>query len=82
MPFAHRMSAKKSTAVRERIYNDLLNSSNQLLLIRLHILGDFFNVKYVKLRKMLNTFNNIAYMDIQPTILIHLFHYQEQLQKR
>ena len=61
MPFAHRISAKNQQLLEQRIYNDLLNSTNQLLLIRLHILGDFFSVKYVKFwRKMLNTFNNIA----------------------
>ena len=61
MPFAHRISSKNAQLLEERIYNDLLNSTNQLLLIRLHILGDFFSVKYVKFwRKMLNTFNNIA----------------------
>ena len=61
MPFAHRISAKNIQLLEQRIYNDLLNSSNQLLLIRLHILGDFFSVKYVKFwRKMLNTFDNIA----------------------
>ena len=61
MPFAHRISSKNVQLLEQRIYNDLLNSSNQLLLIRLHILGDFFSVKYVKFwRKMLKTFNNIA----------------------
>ena len=61
MPFAHRMSAKDEELLMKRIYNDLLNNTNKLLLIRLHILGDFFSVKYVKFwRKMLNTFNNIA----------------------
>jgi len=61
MPFAHRMSAKDEQLLMNRIYNDLLNSVNQLLLIRLHVLGDFFSVKYVKFwRKMLNTFDNIA----------------------
>lgn len=61
MPFAHRMSAKDEELLMKRIYNDLLNNTNKLLLIRLHILGDFFSVKYVKFwRKMLNTFNNIG----------------------
>ena len=61
MPFAHRFSAKDEQLLMNRIYEDLLNSTNQLLLIRLHILGDFFSVKYVKFwRKMLNTFDNIA----------------------
>ena len=61
MPFAHRFSAEDQNLLQKRIYEDLLNSSNQLLLIRLHILGDFFNVKYVKFWSiMLNTFKNIA----------------------
>ena len=61
MPFAHRFSAEDQNLLQKRIYQDLLNSSNQLLLIRLHILGDFFNVKYVKFWSiMLNTFKNIA----------------------
>ena len=42
MPFAHRFSAEDQNLLQKRIYEDLLNSSNQLLLIRLHILGDFF----------------------------------------
>ena len=61
MPFAHRFSAEDQNLLQKRIYEDLLNSSNQLLLIRLLILGDFFNVKYVKFWSiMLNTFKNIA----------------------
>ena len=61
MPFAHRISHKNQNLLQKRIYNELLNSTNQLLLIRLHVLGDFFNVKYVKFWSiMLNTFKNIA----------------------
>mgnify|MGYP003153770038 CR=1 FL=1 len=61
MPFAHRMGNKDQNLLQKRIYNELLNSTNKLLLIRLHILGDFFNVKYVKFWSiMLNTFKNIA----------------------
>ena len=61
MPFAHRISHKDQNLLQKRIYNELLNSTNQLLLIRLHVLGDFFNVKYVKFWSiMLNTFKNIA----------------------
>ena len=61
MPFAHRIDHKDQNLLQKRIYNELLNSSNQLLLIRLHVLGDFFNVKYVKFWSiMLNTFKNIA----------------------
>ena len=37
MPFAHRISVKNVQLLEQRIYNDLLNSSNQLLLIRLHV---------------------------------------------
>ena len=61
MPFAHRISHEDQNLLQKRIYNELLNSTNQLLLIRLHVLGDFFNVKYVKFWSiMLNTFKNIA----------------------
>ena len=61
MPFAHRIDHKDQNLLQKRIYNELLNSTNQLLLIRLHVLGDFFNVKYVKFWSiMLNTFKNIA----------------------
>ena len=61
MPFAHRINHEDQNLLQKRIYNELLNSSNQLLLIRLHVLGDFFNVKYVKFWSiMLNTFKNIA----------------------
>ena len=61
MPFAHRMSNDDQNLLQKRIYNELLKSTNQLLLIRLHVLGDFFNVKYVKFWSiMLNTFKNIA----------------------
>lgn len=61
MPFAHRISHENQNLLQKRIYNELLNSTNQLLLIRLHVLGDFFNVKYVKFWSiMLNTFKNIA----------------------
>ena len=61
MPFAHRISHKDQNLLQKRIYNELLNSTNKLLLIRLHVLGDFFNVKYVKFWSiMLNTFKNIA----------------------
>ena len=61
MPFAHRFSAEDQNLLQKRIYNELLNSTNKLLLIRLHVLGDFFNVKYVKFWSiMLNTFKNIA----------------------
>ena len=61
MPFAHRMKHNDQNLLQKRIYNELLNSTNQLLLIRLHVLGDFFNVKYVKFWSiMLNTFKNIA----------------------
>ena len=59
MPFAHRISNDDQNLLQKRIYNELLNSTNQLLLIRLHVLGDFFNVKYVKFWSiMLNTFKN------------------------
>jgi len=61
MPFAHRINHEDQNLLQKRIYNELLNSTNQLLLIRLHVLGDFFNVKYVKFWSiMLNTFKNIA----------------------
>lgn len=61
MPFAHRMKHNDQNLLQKKIYNELLNSTNQLLLIRLHVLGDFFNVKYVKFWSiMLNTFKNIA----------------------
>ena len=61
MPFAHRISHEDQNLLQKRIYNELLNSTNQLLLIRLHVLGDFFNIKYVKFWSiMLNTFKNIA----------------------
>ena len=61
MPFAHRIDHKDQNLLQQRIYNELLKSTNQLLLIRLHVLGDFFNVKYVKFWSiMLNTFKNIA----------------------
>ena len=61
MPFAHRIDHKDQNLLQKRIYNELLNSTNKLLLIRLHVLGDFFNVKYVKFWSiMLNTFKNIA----------------------
>jgi len=61
MPFAHRISHEDQNLLQKRIYNELLNSTNKLLLIRLHVLGDFFNVKYVKFWSiMLNTFKNIA----------------------
>ena len=61
MPFSHRISHENQNLLQKRIYNELLNSTNQLLLIRLHVLGDFFNVKYVKFWSiMLNTFKNIA----------------------
>jgi len=61
MPFAHRINHEDQNLLQKRIYNELLKSSNQLLLIRLHVLGDFFNVKYVKFWSiMLNTFKNIA----------------------
>ena len=61
MPFAHRISHENQNLLQKRIFNELLNSTNQLLLIRLHVLGDFFNVKYVKFWSiMLNTFKNIA----------------------
>ena len=61
MPFAHRIDHKDQNLLQKRIYDELLNSTNQLLLIRLHVLGDFFNVKYVKFWSiMLNTFKNIA----------------------
>ena len=61
MPFAHRIDHNDQNLLQKRIYNELLNSTNKLLLIRLHILGDFFNVKYVKFWSiMLNTFKNIA----------------------
>ena len=61
MPFAHRISHENQNLLQKRIFNELLNSTNQLLLIRLHVLGDFFNVEYVKFWSiMLNTFKNIA----------------------
>ena len=61
MPFAHRIDHEDQNLLQKRIYNELLNSTNKLLLIRLHVLGDFFNVKYVKFWSiMLNTFKNIA----------------------
>ena len=61
MPFAHRINHEDQNLLQKRIYNELLKSTNQLLLIRLHVLGDFFNVKYVKFWSiMLNTFKNIA----------------------
>ena len=82
MPFAHRFSAEDQNLLQKRIYEDLLNSSNQLLLIRLHILGDFFNVKYVKFWSiMLNTFKNIAIYGYTANNINSKFKYSRDIAK-
>ena len=82
MPFAHRMSADDQNLLQKRIYNELLNSTNQLLLIRLHILGDFFNIKYVKFWSiMLNTFKNIAIYGYTANNINSKFKYSRDIAK-
>ena len=82
MPFAHRMSADDQNLLQKRIYNELLKSTNQLLLIRLHILGDFFNVKYVKFWSiMLNTFKNIAIYGYTANNINSKFKYSRDIAK-
>ena len=82
MPFAHRIDHKDQNLLQKRIYNELLNSSNQLLLIRLHVLGDFFNVKYVKFWSiMLNTFKNIAVYGYTANNINSKFKYSRDIAK-
>ena len=61
MPFAHRMSNSDERLLTTRIHNDIKELNGKLALIRLHILGDFFNVQYVYFWDlMLTLYPNIA----------------------
>ena len=61
MPFAHRFSNKDELLLTTRIHNDIKNLNGKLALIRLHVLGDFFNVQYVYFWDlMLTLYPNIA----------------------
>ena len=58
---AHRISHKDQNLLQKYIVRDLTNLKGKKVLIRLHVLGDFFNVNYVKFWKfMLLLFPNIA----------------------
>jgi hypothetical protein len=61
MPFAHRMSNKDELLLTTKIHNDIKELKGKKVLIRLHILGDFFNVEYVWFWDlMLKLYPNIA----------------------
>ena len=61
MPFAHRIDHKDQNLLEKRLIQDLTNLNGKKVLIRLHVLGDFFNVRYVRFwRNMLFIFPNIA----------------------
>ncbi len=61
MPFAHRMSNKDELLLTTRIHNDIKELKGKKALLRLHILGDFFNVQYVWFWDlMLTLYPNIA----------------------
>ena len=58
---AHRISHKNQNLLQKRIQDDIIALNGKKALIRLHVLGDFFNVDYVKFWKfMLLMFPNIA----------------------
>jgi len=61
MPFAHRFSNKDELLLTTRIHEDIKNLKGKFVMIRLHILGDFFNVQYVYFWDlMLTLYPNIA----------------------
>jgi len=61
MPFAHRMSNRDERVLTNRIHCDIKDLKGKKALIRLHILGDFFNVEYVWFWDlMLKLYPNIA----------------------
>ena len=60
MPFAHRVSTNKTTML--KMWRELteINKKPYPILIRLHVLGDFYSVEYVQFWRMVfDTFENI-----------------------
>ena len=62
MPFAHRFTADNNLMKKlDNELNLLSKKHKEGILIRLHVVGDFFSVKYVKFwEKMLGKYNNIS----------------------
>jgi len=61
MPFAHRFSSEDELLLTTRIHQDIKDLKGKFVMIRLHILGDFFNVQYVYFWDlMLTLYPNIA----------------------
>ena len=62
MPFAHRFTANNNLMKKlDNELNLLSEKHKEGILIRLHVVGDFFSVKYVKFwEKMLGKYNNIS----------------------
>ena len=61
MMFAHRIDHSNQNVLQKYIVRDLTNLKGKKVLIRLHVLGDFFNVNYVKFWKfMLLMFPNVS----------------------
>ena len=62
MPFAHRFTADNNLMKKlDNELNLLSKKHKEGILIRLHVVGDFFSVKYVKFwKKMLGKYNNIS----------------------
>ena len=62
MPFAHRFTANNNLMKKlDNELNLLSKKHKEGILIRLHVVGDFYSVKYVKFwKKMLGKYNNIS----------------------
>ena len=62
MPFAHRFTADNNLMKKlDNELNLLSKKHKEGILIRLHVVGDFYSVKYVKFwKKMLGKYNNIS----------------------
>ena len=62
MPFAHRFTANENLLIKLQEEIKLLSEKHKEgILIRLHVVGDFYSVKYVKFwKKMLFKYSNIS----------------------